>query len=177
MHPARRLYLLLNLVGGPAVLGSYAWGIATHDEPGKTLWGQVPVAIVPLYNLSMLGAAVGYLLFAWFLFFRVDPATATVGARGYGVFNALTALALAPSALWMPLTFAHAAHPGPLAWAAVRAVLFLVGAGALGMIVALARLRPVRAPWAHRLALVGAVAFAFQTAVLDALVWPAYFRG
>src|SRR6185436_3722223 len=29
----------------------------------------------------------------------------------------------------------------------------------------------------HRIAIAGAIAFAFQTAVLDAVVWPAYFRG
>ena len=59
-----------NLLGGTAVLGSYAQGILTHESPGAALWGGVPPAIVPLYNGSMLTATAGYLLFAWFLYSR-----------------------------------------------------------------------------------------------------------
>jgi hypothetical protein len=177
MHPQRRLFLVLNLVGGVAVLGSYAHGIMTHPSPGAALWGSVPVAIQPLYTVSMFTAAAGYLALAYFLFFHVDPNTAKVGASGYGIFNLIVATILAPSALWMGLTFAYVASPTPLGWAAVHGVLLLVGLGAIAMIVGLARLRPVTSPLAHRIAIAGAVAFAFQTAVLDALVWPAYFRG
>ena len=39
--------LVLNVVGGAAVLGSYAWGIASHDNPGAALWGAVPEALRP----------------------------------------------------------------------------------------------------------------------------------
>jgi hypothetical protein len=177
MHPQRRLFLVLNVLGGAAVLGSYAQGIATHERPGAALWGGVPAAILPLYNGSMLTATVGYLLFAWFLFFRVDAATARVGRWGFGAFNAILALILAPSALWMGLTFTYLAHPSTLGWLAVRAVLALAGLGGLAMIAALARVSPVISGRARRIALAGALAFAFQTAVLDALVWPAYFRG
>jgi hypothetical protein len=145
MHPQRRLFLILNLVGGPLVLGSYAHGIATHPDPGAALWGSVPAAIQPLYNVSMLTAAVGYLAFAHYLFFQVDPATARLGARGFGGFNALLATILGPSALWIGLTFAYLARPSPLGWATLRGVLALVGLGAVGMIVALVRLQPVAA--------------------------------
>jgi hypothetical protein len=56
-------------------------------------------------------------------------------------------------------------------------VLVLAGLGAVAMIAALWRVSPVISARARRIALAGALAFAFQTAVLDALVWPAYFRG
>jgi hypothetical protein len=59
----------------------------------------------------------------------------------------------------------------------VRGVLVLAGLGAVAMIAALWRVSPVISARARRIALAGALAFAFQTAVLDALVWPAYFRG
>ncbi|MFO0763155.1 MAG: hypothetical protein U0359_42350 [Byssovorax sp.] len=177
MHPQRRLFLILNLVGGPAVLGSYAHAITTHAEPGRALWGSVPAAIIPLYNVSMLTAAAGYLAFAYHLFFGVDAAQARISRWGFGLINLLSALILAPSALWIGLTFAYLDHPSALSWAAVRVVLFLVGIGALGMIVALVQLRPEGSPRGRRIAIAGAIAFAFQTAVLDALVWPAFFRG
>lgn len=65
----------------------------------------------------------------------------------------------------------------PLRCAAVRGVLFFVGLGALGMILGLSLPRPVASPRARWIAIVGAVAFAFQTAVVNAIAWPAYFRG
>jgi hypothetical protein len=43
------------------------------------------------------------------------------------------------------------------------------------MLVALVALRPREARLAHALAVAGAIAFSTQTAILDALVWPAYF--
>jgi hypothetical protein len=50
-----------------------------------------------------------------------------------------------------------------------------VGVGSLGLLAALVGLRPRPVTGGWRLALVGLVAFGFQTAVLDALVWPACF--
>jgi poly-gamma-glutamate synthesis protein (capsule biosynthesis protein) len=54
-------------------------------------------------------------------------------------------------------------------------VLFAVGAGSLGLVAAIARARPWPSPGLRRLALLGALAFSLQTALLDALVWPAFF--
>ena len=177
MHSQRLIFLVLNLIGGVAVLGSYARGITTHPSPGETLWGHVPVAIKPLYTVSMLAATAGYLALIYFLFFLVDPLTARVGVWGYGTFNLIVGVILAPSSLWIGLTFAYVANPSPLRWAAVRGVLSLVGLGSVAMIGALMSLRPITSPLAHKIAIAGAVAFALQTAVLDGLVWPAYFRG
>ena len=42
---------------------------------------------------------------------------------------------------------------------------------------AIARVRPHDAPGARRLALLGVAFFSLQTALLDALLWPAYFPG
>ena len=53
--------------------------------------------------------------------------------------------------------------------------LALVGLGSLGLMGAIASAQPHAAPGARRAALAGAFFFSLQTAVLDALVWPAYF--
>jgi hypothetical protein len=42
-------------------------------------------------------------------------------------------------------------------------------------VAAIAGASPHSAPGSRRLAIAGAIAFSFQTALLDALVWPAYF--
>jgi hypothetical protein len=93
----------------------------------------------------------------------------------YRIFQSIYAMILLPSALWMPLTFAMIQDPGAGLWFAIRATLFVVGLGSLLLVSALLRLEPRTPRMDYRLALVGSVAFAFQTAVLDALVWPAYF--
>lgn len=173
MNP-RLLAFVINLIGGIAVLGSYAHGIATHDQPGTALWGGVPAAIRPVYQLSMLAATAGYLMFTYVLLLHTQPHEVRVAGHGFDLFNVVYLVILIPSALWMPLTFAYLAQPSAALWLAVRGVLLLTGAGAVAMCVALWQLRP--APPLRSLALVGALCFAFQTAVLDALVWPAFFR-
>lgn len=175
MHPTHRSLLWLNLLGGIAVLGSYAWGLAAHPQTRGQLWGGVPDSLRPLYTASMLLAAVGYFAFSFFVFFRLDPSRVAVGRFGFGVFHVLYALILLPSALWLPLTFAMLDAPSAPLWAGIRTVLALVGVGSLGLVAALAVAGPADAPVARAVAIAGALAFSFQTALLDALVWPAYF--
>ena len=172
----RKLWLwVVNVVGGIAVLGSYALGIGGHDNAGDIIWGRVPVELKPLYNVSMLGAAVGYFPFTLLVAFKLDPERTRIAGRfGYGLFPWLYAVILVPSAAWMPLTFAHAAEPSAGLWWAIRAVLWLVGAGSIAMVWALWKLdeRPEGA--VYPAAILGALAFTFQTGLLDAFVWP-YF--
>lgn len=176
MHPRLRSLLWLNVFGGLAVLGSYAHGIASNPETSSLVWGGVPEELKPLYTVNMLLAAAGYFAFSFYVFFRLDPErTRVVGRFGFGCFAILYALILAPSALWMPLTFQMLAAPSAALWAAIRIVLALVGIGSLGLCVAIAAGRPVASPAAQRIALAGAAVFSLQTAILDALVWPAYF--
>ena len=104
MHPRHRRLAVINLIGGPAVLASYAHGIATHEDPGR-LWGSVPEAVQGLYTANMFFAAAGYLVFTWVLWRHVDPARArTLGGREFGWFTRCYALLLTCSTLWMPLS-------------------------------------------------------------------------
>ena len=135
----------------------------------------MPESLQPLYTVSMLTAAVGFFPFTFLLLFRTDPAEFRIAGFGYGLLHALYAIVLVPSALWLPLTARMLESPSALLWAEIRSVLALVGLGSLGLIAvcaAIARERGGALAWA---AVAGAVAFSFQTAVLDALVWPAYF--
>lgn len=176
MHPQRRLLAWLNVLGGIAVLGSYAHGLATHPATRMQLWGDVPDGIRPLYTASMFGAMFGYFAFTYFVFLRADPErTRTALGLGYALFPILYGAMLLSAALWMPLTFAWLAAPSAGLWLAVRGVLAVTGLASVGIVVALLRMEPRTPAWAHRLAVLGSVLFAWQTAVLDALVWTAYF--
>jgi hypothetical protein len=172
----KRLLGWINLLGGSAVLASYAYGLSANPEMRSALWGGVPEAIRPLYTVSMFTAAAGYFLFTGFLFFRVDPRSARVAYRfGYGIFNLLYLLVLVPSALWLPLTASMIDQPSVGLWIAIRGVLTVVGLGSVGLIVALLRLSPHPTGVSYHLAVAGSIAFTFQTALLDALVWPIFF--
>jgi hypothetical protein len=173
MHPAKRTLFLVNVIGGIAVLGSYAYGFGTAADP-SALWGGVPEWLKPLYTASMLTAAAGYFLPLRFVM-ACDADRVRVGRGGFETFPRLYALMLVPSALWMPLTFQMVETPSGGLWIVIRVVLFAVAIGAVGLLAAIVRARPRPQGIGFWLAIVGQLAFCLQTAVLDPLVWPAYF--
>lgn len=176
LHPQKRNLIRIIVLGGVLVLASYWHGLATHPDTGEALWGDVPEMIRPLYTVSMVLAAVGFFCFTGFILLRVKPESARVAGRfGFEAFPFLYLLILIPSALWMPLTFAVLERPSRYLWLAVRADLILVGAGSVGLFAALFTLRPVNREWSFGLAVLGLAFFTIHTAVLDAVVWPAYF--
>ena len=176
IHPMKRILAGVILVGGTLVPASYLHGLLTHPLTRGSIWGGVPDVLRPLYSVSMILAALGFFLFTGFILFRVNAGRTRVARRfGFEVFTLLYFMILIPSALWMPLTFAMLESPSQGLWWAIRADLILVGAGSVLMFPALLTLNPVKRGWLFALAILGLTFFALQTAVLDALVWPAYF--
>jgi len=175
MLSGRRATTAINVLGGTAVLGSYAACLLLSPDRAGDFWGDVPDGLRPVYTVNMLLAAAGYFAFTFYVMFRLPTRADGASRPGLRTFNALYALILVPSALWMPLTFAMLDSPSDALWWSIRLVLALVGLGALGLLAGLVAARPREPSLAHTLAVLGALAFASQTAVLDALVWPAYF--
>lgn len=178
MHSSKRTMVIVNVFGGIAVLGSYAHGILTTPEAGAVLWGGVPETLRPLYTISMFSAAAGYFAFTGFLLFAVDADRDRVAGRyGFGLINTLYAVILVASAMWMPLTLAAVASGSEALWVATRGVLAATAMGTLGLLGSVLLLDRRTPRFWYALAVIGLIAFAVQTVALDALVWPAYFRG
>ena len=175
MDRQRRTLVWLNVVGGIAVLGSYAYCFVSYPAQMGDFWGGVPGSLRPVYTVNMFLAAAGYFPFTYFVLFRLDFATAARRGFGSATWNVLYASVLLPSALWMPLTFSLLEAPSDALWWAIRGVLAVVGLGSLGLLAGLVAVRPSPPSLAHRLAVLGSLPFCFQTAVLDAVVWPVYF--
>lgn len=175
MHAEQKRLAGLNVLGGSLVLGSYVFAFAGSPELRAGLWGGVPDALQPLYTVNMLLAAAGYFPFTALLVLAVRPAAGLPGGFSYRWLLLLYALILIPSALWLPLTAQMIASPSAALWAAIRIDLALVGLGATGLLVwlfAIARRRRDAFGW---FAFAGILPFWLQTAVLDALVWPAFY--
>jgi hypothetical protein len=163
------------LVGGTAVLVSYAYILGFDPATQAGLWGGVPPALLPAYVVSMAAATTGFFAFTYFLLFRVDPDRARIAGRyRFGLFQGLYVLILVPSALWLPLTAAMVQQPGSILWMSIRLVLAAVALGSMALLLALLSLRPRQPAGAYGLAVAGSVAFCVQTAVLDLFVWTAY---
>lgn len=173
----RRSLVGVIVVGGTAVLASYAWGLGTQPALRDALWGGVPVDLRPEYTVSMLLAAAGYFAYTYFIVVRAHPTEATVAGRSaYWIFSVLYALILVPSAMWMPLTLVMLERPSEAVWLAIRAVLWAVALGSLALTAVLFNLRPRRPRLAYWLAETGCLVFTLHTLVLDAVIWPASFE-
>ena len=176
MKKEKIILIVINVILGTLVLASYAHGILTHPESAGKLWGEVPEILLPFYTVSMFTAATGYFLFTYYILFRLEPGEVKLRKKwGYPFFLWTYGVILLPSVLWMPLTFMMIAAPSLTLWIAIRLVLATVGLGTLALAWGVHQAKPVGSPVSRKLALLGCLTFAFQTVVLDALVWTAYF--
>jgi hypothetical protein len=171
------ILLVINVVGGAAVIASYIFGLNAQTGGANVLWGGVPAGIRPLYGVSMILAALGYFAFLYYIFFRLDPAqTSIAGVAGFMLFYVIFFLILIPSAFWMPLTNIYTGSPSLSVWIGVRTVLALVGLASIALVWALLSLQGKVPGISYWLAVVGSGYFAFHTAILDAIVWAALFK-
>lgn len=166
---------ILNFIGGICVLSSYVYGIRAGNA--AALWGGVPESWRGFYTVSMLTAAAGYFPFTWFFLRCVDYDRAQVAGVSAYAFVALSyALILLPSSLWLPLTAHMVRSPSDTLWWMIRADLFLVAIGSLGLVLAAATVQPATSQAMRVAALIGLAFFCLQTVVLDALIWPAMYE-
>lgn len=171
------ILLVINVLGGVAVIASYILGFLTHPESGNALWGGVPGWLRPVYGISMILSALGYFAFIYFILFRLIPAEVQIANRfGFSMFYVIFLGILLPSALWMPLTQAMIANPGTGIWIGVRTVLVAVGLSSCALVWALVSLQTREPSILYWLAVAGSAYFAFHTVVLDMFLWPALFR-
>lgn len=176
MHRQKLALLVTILLGGSAILVSYASALLADPATLQGAWGGVTGQLRQVYVVFQLLAALGYFAYTYFILFRLDPSEAQIANRfGFWAFNLLYLAILIPSAMYMPLTFQMLKQPSTGVWGAIRVVLAIVGLASLGLIGSLLALRPRHPVWAYWLAVAGSVAFSIQTALLDAVIWPAVF--
>lgn len=178
MEIHKLIFLLVNLAGGVAVIGSYIAGIVSHPAAVNNLWGKITPLSKAMYMSLMPLAAIGYLLFASFILFQLDVRkTLVMNSFGYEIFSIIFVGILLPSALWMPLSLKVLETGDMQVWWAVRIVLFIVGLAALALLIALLMLNQKEPAWHYWLAVAGAAVFFVQTGIVDGFIWPVLFKG
>ena len=177
MSTPQLMLLVVMLMGGLGVIGSYAQGLISHPGSIKVLWGKISGPFRTIYFISMLLSALGYFAFAYYLLFRVDAATALVtNTLGFEVFFAAITGMLLFSSLWMPFTYSYVDKPNKGTWLMIRVVLFLVALSSCALVGALRSLHDKTPPGPYWVAVVGAGYFALHTTMLDAFLWPVLYR-
>jgi hypothetical protein len=177
MGALKIILLLINIVGGIAVIGSYILGLRGESRGANALWGGVPARVRPVYTVSMILSAIGYLAVLYFIFFELVPDEVEISGRfGFVLFIPIFVLMLFPSALWMPLSNLYVDNPRTDRWIAIRTVLFVVGLASIALAWALFALEPNDHGVAYWFAVAGSCYFAFHTFILDAILWAALFR-
>jgi hypothetical protein len=177
MNVQQIILLIINIIGGIAVIGSYILGLSTQSGGANILWGGIPAGIRPVYTVSMIISAIAYFAFIYFILFRIDTKDTLIWNRfSYSIFYVIFFLMLAPSALWMPLTNVYVNSQATGSWIAVRTVLAIVGLASITLVWALLSLQPKNTGFTYWAAVAGSAYFAFHTAILDALIWAALFK-
>ena len=172
----RIIFFIVNVVGGIAVLGSYAHCLLTEVALRPKLWGGVPETWRPLYTVNMFLASGGYFFFTAHFLMRALPSGALFFNRlGFEWIIFLYATFLISSALWMPLTFSMMKVPSDVIWLAIRSVLTVAGIASVALLVSLFASDAERGDWLFWTAVMGLILFIIQTAILDAVIWPHYF--
>jgi hypothetical protein len=177
MRTEQVILLIINILGGAAVIGSYVLGLKGQSGGVNVLWGAVPNSLRPVYTVSMILSALGFFAFIYFILFRLVPGEVLIGGRfGFSLFYAIFLVILVASAFWMPLTNAYVSNPSTGMWIGIRTVLALVGLGSIALMLALLTLQTKVPGISYWLAVAGSGYFAFHTAILDAIVWATLFK-
>jgi len=177
METPHIILLIINVIGGAAVIGSYIFGLNAQASGANVLWGGVPSSIRPIYFTSMILSALGYFAFLYYILFRLEPAQISIGSvTGFTLFYVIFLFILIPSAFWMPLTNLYVSNPSTGIWIWIRAVLALVGLASIALLWALVTMQGKVPGTAYWLAVAGSGYFAFHTAILDAIFWANLFK-
>jgi len=169
-------FLVINALGGFAVMAGYVASLVTHPNTEQLLWGRFTPSLKWAYMVSMPLAAAGYLLVLYFILFQLDAGSVRIwGYDGFLVFDIIFMAILVFSAFWMPLTYKLIETQQRGWWIYIRLVLFIVALASLALLCALLMINQKEPDWSYRLAVCGAAIFFIQTGVMDAFIWPAFF--
>ena len=166
---SKKFFILTIILGLIGVGISYNLGMSNMPNGLNDLWGETPDQIKPIYFLTTSLAFIGFAFAFFFLVFKTD-------LFNYYPLSRSAIIILVASMLWLPYTSEMVNSPSSFTWIKIRISLLLVALGSWFF---------MRRVWLtdssenqiwKKLALVGSAIFFFHTLIMDALLWPIFFR-
>ena len=172
---ATTIFLIVNIIGGTAVLGSYWLGISYYIDEPDSLWGGINGSLRIFFTVSMLPAALGYLAFVYFMIFKAGVDAFSVsslfGQQTQHAPSVICALFLTASTIWMPATIAYVNSQEWSWWMTAVLSLWATGFALVGLSNMFYANTTGSDGWARNLALIGLVYITFNCVVLEAIIW------
>lgn len=166
------LFLLINLVGGSVVLGSYIAGLCIYPDTRSSLWGNLGNTSQKIFVVSMVVAAIGYVVFILFMGFTKDGNQFSQYFI-WGTFSpsVVCALFLISSAIWMPATIAYINTDNIIWWVITVAVLWFSAFWILTLFIGITLSGLDRTTPFTLVTIIGLGYVTFHCLILDAIVW------
>ena len=170
-----QIFMLVNIVGGAAVLGSYLLGLISYPNSRVDLWGGIEGIWRTIFVISMLFAAVGYLFFCYTI--TISNGENTSSFLGNHTFSILATLFLLSASIWMPATLQYIETKFDLWWIVSVISLWITAASLLGLTLAFRFIElPSIGSVQTYLSLAGLFWISFHCLFFDAIIWVAKFH-
>ena len=102
------IFLVVNFIGGSAVLGGYLICLYVFPTQREMLWGNVQGEWRFAFTVSMIIAAVGYLAFSYGILFKSNSTEfSSIFLDTKHVISILCMIFLISAASWMPATITY----------------------------------------------------------------------
>jgi len=165
-------FLLINIIGGIAVLGGYVIALINHPETRNELWGGVPENLRLWITIFMFISAFGYCFAMYYLIFDEGLFLNFFwGKFDYKLIKILLTIFLLTAALWIHTAFIYIESGSKLYWNFVQLELWLTGVSAFLIMIGIATAIGVKNSNLHLYSILGLSAISFHCLVLDAFLW------
>ncbi len=171
-----QIFLLVNLIGGTTVIGSYVFSIAFFPEHRESFWGGIDGNLRRVFTISMVPAAVGYLIFACFMVSKSEVLEFNQDdlINGYAPII-LSVIFLIASTVWMPTLALYLDSNQPIWWHISLTSLWIT-ALTLMILTVFAGAKFATVPTTEGLlAIIGLIYITFHCTILDAIIWRSKF--
>ena len=176
MSKSKKIFVVINLVGGLAVLSSYLLCFILYPTDSRSLWGSASDQVITFFVISMFLAATGYILFTVYLLQGNKLEGSSFGKIfGTKIIHFFYFVVLGCSTIWMPASIIFSMGENILTEVIIRCVLWLVGLASLGILICIYKININHGKSnfiSHMFALLGAMVFTIHTLILDAVIWP-----
>ena len=167
-----QIFLFVNLIGGTTVISSYIFSIAFFPDHREAFWGGIDGNLRRFFTVSMIPAAVGYLIFAYFMIWKSQ-------VLGFNQINLmggllpliLCAIFLIASTVWMPTLSLYLDSNQPIWWNISITSLWITAIALITLTIFTGAKFATYPTTQGLFAMIGLIYITFHCVVLDAIIW------